>query len=118
VGNPRANPLGNQIALELRHGSHHVEQQLAAGRGRIHPFGVASEVNSQSPELFQAVDQVFEGAGEAVKLPDQHHIEASAAGIGQERVELWSAALGSTDANIDVLMCLPEPLTSEAPEVL
>jgi hypothetical protein len=48
----RPHPLGNQIALELRHRTHDVEQQLATWGGRINDLGVADEINVERSKFF------------------------------------------------------------------
>src|ERR1700726_1637163 len=62
--------FGNQVPFKLRNCANDVKQELAAGSRGIDPLGETHEVNAQSPELLQTVDEVFQGTGEAVKLPD------------------------------------------------
>ena len=70
--------FGDQVAFKLRHGADDVEQKFAARRSGVDAFREADEINSERPELFEAVDQVLYGAGEAIEFPNQDHNEKSA----------------------------------------
>ncbi len=81
MGKARPDPLGNQVSFKLCDSSHNMKEELPAGCGGVDPFGVADEINPEGSELFQAVNEVFQGAGEAVEFPDHHHFKQALVGI-------------------------------------
>src|SRR5712691_1556490 len=116
MGHPGAHPLGNEVPLELRNGSHNVEQELATRADGIDAFGVADEIDTERPELIETFDQVYQRAGEEVELPDQDHIEEALAGVLHQQIELGAVALGAAHTNIDIFAVLSEALAGVAPK--
>lgn len=113
-----ADSLRDQITLELRHCADHMEQKLAAGCGGIDALGEADEIDPESAELFQAVDQVLEGAGETVKLPHQYDFKQPPLSVSNQAIKLRPTTLGSTDADIDVFVAAAEALARVTSQVL
>ena len=118
VGNSSAHSLRNQVPLKLCHCSHNVEEELTAWSGGIDTFGVADEIDAESVEFIQAIDEVFHRPRESIELPNQNHVEAPLARIVYQGVELRATTLGSTDAHVDVLMHLSETLGCVTAEVI
>jgi hypothetical protein len=117
VGDTGPHTFRNQIAFELGDGTHDVEQKLAAwGRG-IDALGEADEINPQRSEFFEAIDQVLDGAGEAVEFPHQDNIEEALVSALHECIELRSATLCPADTNIDVLVNTAKSLAGKATQV-
>src|SRR2546429_3453600 len=77
--------FGDQVAFKLRHGTHDVEQKFAARRSGVDAFREADEINSERPELFEAVDQVLYRAGEAIEFPNQDHVKPPLTSVLQDR---------------------------------
>jgi hypothetical protein len=69
-GQPSARPLADQVAFELSQGGEHMEDELAAGSGGIDRLLEAAEPDPTLSQSSDGVDQVAQGAAEAVEFPD------------------------------------------------
>jgi hypothetical protein len=100
---PRPHPLGDQGPLELGQARHDAEEELALrGRG-VRALVVADEVDAQALELGERVDQLAQGAGEAVVAPDQQDVELPPAG-GLEHGAVLLAVVAGPAGEIDILV--------------
>jgi hypothetical protein len=93
-------PPPGRSALPQR--GHDAEQQLALRGGGVRPLVVADEVDAQALKLGERVDQLAQGAGEAVVAPDQEHVELPAAG-GLEHGAVLGAIVAGAARVVDVL---------------
>jgi hypothetical protein len=83
---PAAGPGGGQscggafadeIAFEFSQGCEHVEDELAAGRGGVDRLLKAAEPNVALSQASNGVDQMPQGAAEAVEFPDDESVAGS-----------------------------------------
>jgi hypothetical protein len=56
---PGANPLADHLALELGEHTHHLEQRLAAWRGRIDPLAIQVQIDPLRVDLAEEGDQIL-----------------------------------------------------------
>jgi hypothetical protein len=118
VRNTSPHAFHDQIALELSHGTKDAEQQLAGWSSCVDTFREADKVDAEGVELFQAVEQVFEGAAKTVELPDHHGIEETPSGGLHEGVELRPPALGAADSHVHKFEPLVKALGCIPPKLL
>jgi hypothetical protein len=72
----------DQLALAFRQGRKNPEDELAAGRRGVDAGALASQdFQPAAPrgELLSGIDQMFEGASQAIELPDGKGIARAAA---------------------------------------
>jgi hypothetical protein len=69
-GQPRGRTFSNQVAFELGQGGEHVEHELAAGGGGVDGLLEAAEADAAVGQAGDGVDQVPQGAAQAIQLPD------------------------------------------------
>jgi len=117
VSHSRAHTLSNQVPFELRYPADHVKQQLPTRRGGVNTLGEADEVNSEGTKFFEAVDQVFKGTREPVKLPNQHDIKNATVSVLDQCIQLGAPTLGSADSGVHVLAKSRESLAGIAPQI-
>src|SRR5215213_5618037 len=68
-GQPRGRAFPNQVAFELGQGCEHMEDELAARSGGVDRLLEAPEPNPTLGHAGDGVDEMPEGAAEAVQLP-------------------------------------------------
>ena len=73
-GQPGGRPLAYQVAFELGQGGEHMEDELAAGSGGVNRLLQAPEPDPTLGQPGDGVDQMPQGAAEAVELPDDQGI--------------------------------------------
>ena len=140
-GQPGAGAFADQVAFELGQGREHVEDELAARGGGVDRLLQAPEPDATVGQAGDGLDQVAEGAAEAVEFPDDQGVAGpqlvqdlledravgagAAGGLGEhpvaagrgERVdlELW-LLVGGGDAGIAEQMSHPGagPTATEA----
>jgi hypothetical protein len=100
---PRLHPLGDQRALELGQARHDAEQELALRGGGVRALVVADEVNPEALELRERIDELAQGAGEAVVAPDQQHVELPPAGSLEHGAVLLAVVAGAAGV-VDILV--------------
>jgi len=71
--------FADQVALELRQRSENVEDEPAAGRGRVDRLAEGAKADSASLERGDGVDEMAERAPEAIEAPDDERV--SLAGV-------------------------------------
>jgi hypothetical protein len=73
-GQPSGGALADEVAFEFSQGREHVEDELAAGGGGVDRLLQAAEPDAAVGQAGDGVDQVAQGAAEAVKLPDDQGV--------------------------------------------
>jgi hypothetical protein len=95
-GQPSGGAFADEAAFELGQGGEHVEDELAAGGGGVDRLLQAAEPDAAVGEVGDGVDQVAQGAAEAIKLP--HHEGVAGAQLveqlGEDRAVGGGAAGG------------------------
>jgi hypothetical protein len=79
-GDAGIDALDNERALELGERPHQVENELAAGCGRVDALRHRSEARASCAELVNDLNQVRQRAPQAVELPDDKDVPGSYAG--------------------------------------
>jgi len=99
LGSPHAgsHPLDDQVAFELRDRTDDDHDGPAQRAGRIDRFAEADELDVETVELIQDLEEVPGGAGYAIAGPYQDDIELAAAGIPHQIAEPWPAGLHAAD---------------------
>ena len=69
-GQPGAGPFADEVAFDLGQGREDVEQELAAWGGGVDRLLPAPEPDPTFGEAGDGVDEMTEGAAEAVEFPD------------------------------------------------
>src|SRR4029450_6851930 len=82
---PRSCAFADQVAFELGQGREHMEDQLAARGGGINRLLQPPEADATVGLPSDRVDQVAQGAAEAVQLPD--HQSVAGAQLVQDLLE-------------------------------
>ena len=85
--------LADHPTLELGERGEEVEHQLAAGGGGVDRLGERAQAEAAHPEILDGLDQLLQGTGEAIQLPD--HQRVALAHVRQGRLEGGSLALGA-----------------------
>ncbi len=62
----RAGAFSDQVTLKFSHGSHHMKDQFTSWGRRIDLFGQTDKIHSTRFEDVQRLDEVFEGAAQAI----------------------------------------------------
>jgi hypothetical protein len=78
-------PFHDQTALKLRHGSQDGTDHFAGRRRGVHPLAETHKRDAERVERLQRPEQVRDGPGEAVKLPDTNHIKLALVRVGMSR---------------------------------
>jgi hypothetical protein len=73
-GQPSGGAFADEVAFELGQGCEHVEHQLAARGGGVDRLLEAAEPDPAVGQLGDGVDQVAQGAAEAVQFPDDQGV--------------------------------------------
>ena len=73
-GEPGAGAFADEVAFELGQGGEDVEDELAARRGGVDCLLQAAEPDAAVGQAGDGVDQVAQGAAEAVELPDDQGV--------------------------------------------
>src|ERR1700752_4718816 len=89
--------------------------QRAAG---VDLLAEADELDVQPVELIQHIEEVSDGAGDSVRGPDQHDVEAVATGVAHQVVETRPAGPGAADRIGVLLNDLIPALLSHLTEVI
>src|SRR3954453_11520400 len=74
---PCVRPLFNDVSLELRQRPENMKDQFSARGGRINLLGEALKADLAVIQLSDAFNEVFEGAAEAIQLPDNEGVTNS-----------------------------------------
>ena len=77
-GEPGVGPLPDQVALELGQRPEDVEDELAARGGGVDLLGQALEADPPLRQRGHHLDQVLEGAAQAIEPPDDEGVALSA----------------------------------------
>ena len=71
---PFLGTFGDEVALEGRESPHHVEDEPPAGCGRVDHLGEGLEAGAALADQVQDLDEVGEGAPQAIELPHDEDI--------------------------------------------
>jgi hypothetical protein len=91
------NTLDNKVTFELGDGSdddHHRSAQWSTG---VDVLAEADELDVEMGQLVEHFQEVPRRTGDTIEGPDQHDVEVTAAGIGEQPIETWTLRLGATD---------------------
>ena len=86
--------LADQVALEVRQGGEDVEDQPSAGGGGVDALPQRPEPDAAVGQRGDGVDEVAQGAAEAVQAPDDQRV--ALAQLVEEPLELGPLAAGAT----------------------
>ena len=103
VAQAGTNPFADQVTLKLRNSGHYREEGLPERRSCVDILLIRDELDSERTELFESQQQVLSAAGESVKTPNEHAVEAPFARVIHQSVERWSALLCAREPSIDIL---------------
>jgi hypothetical protein len=92
-GQPGGGAFADQVTLELGQGREHVEHQLAAGGGGVDCLLQAAEPDAALGQAGDGVDQMAQGAAEAIQLP--HHEGVAGAQLVQQLGEGGAVGAGA-----------------------
>jgi hypothetical protein len=92
-GQPGGGPFADQVAFELGQGREHMEDQLAARGGGVDRLMEAVEPDAALGQSGDGVDQVAQGAAQAVEFPDDRGI--AGAQLVQDLVEGGAVGAGA-----------------------
>ncbi len=92
-----AHPLDDQVALQFgdRADDHH--DGAAQRAARVDLLAEADELDVEPVQLVEHFEEVLHGPGDPVRSPDQHDVEAAAAGIVHQLIQTGPAGLGAAD---------------------
>jgi hypothetical protein len=85
--------FADEVAFELGQGREDVEDELAAGSGGIDRLLEAAEPDAARSQAGDGVNEVPEGAAEAVEFPDDQGV--AGAQLIQDLVEDWPVGAGA-----------------------
>src|SRR5215207_9794274 len=71
---PCLGALADDVALELRKGAEDMEDELPAAGCGVDLLGEALEADTLAVELSDGLDEVLEGAAEAIQAPDHQGV--------------------------------------------
>ena len=91
-GQPGGRAFADEVAFELGQGREDMEDELAAGGGGVDRLLEAAEPDPAVGEAGDGVDQVPEGAAEAVEFPDDQGV--AGAELVQELGRGWAGRGG------------------------
>jgi hypothetical protein len=111
-------PFRNQVPFELSHCTHNMKEELPSRCSRIDTFGQADEMDSESVEFIQALNQVFQGTSKAIELPDENHIEHPFTSIPHQCVELGPMTLCPADSCVGVFVAACEALAGVSTQIV
>ena len=117
VGHTGSHALNDEIPLKLGYRPHHVEQQLPSWSGGVDAFGVANEINAQSTEFLQAVNQVLNRASKTVEFPDHNHVKFALVGSLHQRIQFRSPALSPTNPFVHIFVVVGKALAGVATQI-
>jgi len=92
-GQAGAGAFADEVAFELGQGGKDVEDELAAGGGGVDCLLQAAEPDATLSQAGDGVDQVAQGAAQAVELPDDQGV--AGAELIQELLEDGAVAAGA-----------------------
>jgi hypothetical protein len=92
-GSGGSQPGGGAFAFELGQGREHVEHELAAGGGGVDCLLEAAEPDAALGQVGDGVDQVAQGAAEAIQLP--HHEGVAGAQLVEQLGEGGAVGAGA-----------------------
>jgi hypothetical protein len=92
-GQPGAGAFADEVAFELGQGGEDVEDELAAGGGGVDRLLQAAEPDAALGQAGDGVDQVAQGAAEAVELPNDQGV--TRAQLVQELLEDGAVGAGA-----------------------
>jgi hypothetical protein len=117
-GQPGAGAFADEVAFELGQGGEDMEDELAAGGGGVDGLLEAAQSDAAVGQAGDGVDQVAEGAAEAVEFPDDQGVAGAqlvqelledravgagaAGGLGEDPVA--AGALEGVDLEVGVLV--------------
>ena len=93
AASPAAGAFADEVAFELGQGGEHVEDELAARGGGVDRLLEAAEPDPAVGQAGDGVDQVPQGAAEAVELPDDQGV--AGAQLVQELLEGGAVGAGA-----------------------
>jgi hypothetical protein len=91
-GQSRGGAFADEVAFELGQGREDMEHELAAGGGGVDGLLEAAEPDPAVGQAGDGVDQVAEGAAEAVQFPDDEGV--AGAELIQELLEYRAVGAG------------------------
>jgi hypothetical protein len=92
-GQPGAGAFADEVAFELGQGGEDMEDELAAGGGGVDGLLEAAQSDAAVGQAGDGVDQVAEGAAEAVEFPDDQGV--AGAQLVQELLEDRAVGAGA-----------------------
>jgi hypothetical protein len=92
-GQTSGRALADEVAFELGQGGEDVEDELAPGGGGVDGLLQAAEPDAAVGEAGDGVDQVPQGAAEAVQFPDNQGV--ARAQLVQDLFEDWAVGAGA-----------------------
>jgi len=99
TGTPHAgaDPFDDQVAFELRDRADDDDDGAAQRAAGVDALPEADELDVEPVELVEHFEEVPGRAGDAIRGPDQDHIEAAAAGIPHQAIQTGPARLHAGD---------------------
>ena len=92
-----AHTLDDEVALEFGDRADDDHDGPAQRAGRIDRLTERDELDVETVELVEDLEQMFGRACDAITSPDQDDIEAAPAGIAHQVTETWPAGLHAAD---------------------
>ncbi len=93
-----ADTLNDQATFQLGDGADDHDHGAAQWTTGVEVLAEADEFNVQVVEFVQHLQKVPSTAGQPIAGPDQHHLEAAMAGVGQHPIQTRAACPGPRDA--------------------
>ena len=112
-GSPHAgaHSLDDEIAFEFGNNTDDSDDGPAQRAGGVDLLAERSELDVQVIQLIEDLEEVFYRSRDSIRGPDQHNIEAGAAGIVHQIAESWATGFSSADVigilGDDLIAALP-----------
>ena len=78
------NPLGGDLPFKLRERQQDIQHQPAHGGCRVERLGYGDEGAFRLIQPFDQLGEVHQGAGQAVNLVDNHHVDPAGIDVGHQ----------------------------------
>ena len=105
--------FADERPLPLSDGSDDLEQQLAMGERSVYSLGTGNKANAELPEQFECAEELPQGSGETIELPDDNDVNLSTSAVCQQSIECWASFFASRDSFICIdpgFSSIPGPL--------
>ena len=94
AAHPCPHPFDDEVPFEFGDSSDDDDDGPPQRAASIQVFTEADELDAEVVEFVEHFEEVADGPGDPVRGPDQHHLEAAAAGIAQEFIQTRAPGLG------------------------